>query len=175
MSASKPKNSGFALFYAVLLSSVVLTVSLSLFNITYRQLVISSTVNDSQTALYIADSVRSCVLHARKENTQPFLQAGSNIEVNCLGVIVNVDSTENLGVVTTDGDFVRAEFDDGQAVRCFEFKTTYHCGPLDNSFCSGVSSDTSRQGKLEITASGYSRACSELDHPRNVQRTIFTR
>ncbi|MEK7587017.1 MAG: hypothetical protein AAB453_04070 [Patescibacteria group bacterium] len=54
-------KNGFVLLYAVLLVSIVLTVSLSLFDISYRQIVLSSTVESAQLSFYIADWVRDCI------------------------------------------------------------------------------------------------------------------
>ena len=58
---AKFKQSGFVILYAVILVSIVLTISLSIFNIVYRQLVLSSTVRDSQFSLFAADSIFDCV------------------------------------------------------------------------------------------------------------------
>ncbi len=57
----KKRKIGFVLLYAVLLVSIVLTVSLSLFDITYRQLILSSTVENMQIAFYTMDSTRDCI------------------------------------------------------------------------------------------------------------------
>ena len=57
------KNQGFVLLYAVLLVSIVLTISLSLYDITYRQLVLASTVEASQLSFYAADGVRDCIIY----------------------------------------------------------------------------------------------------------------
>jgi hypothetical protein len=54
---------GFALLYAVLVVSIVLTISLSLFNITYKQILLSSVVRESQVAFYAADSALRCAVH----------------------------------------------------------------------------------------------------------------
>lgn len=54
---------GFVMLYAVLLVSIVLVISLSLFDINYRQLILASTIEASQVAFYAADSTRDCVLH----------------------------------------------------------------------------------------------------------------
>ena len=51
----------FVLLYAVLLVSIVLTVSLSLFDISYRQIILSSTVESSQLSFYVTDGVRDCI------------------------------------------------------------------------------------------------------------------
>ena len=51
----------FVILYAVLLVSIVLIISLSLFNIVYRQLILSATIRDSQYAFFAADSALDCV------------------------------------------------------------------------------------------------------------------
>lgn len=51
---------GVAILFAILLVSIVLTVSLTLFNITFRQLILSSLARESQFAFYASDSARNC-------------------------------------------------------------------------------------------------------------------
>ena len=53
-------HQGFVLFYAVLLVSIVLTVSLSLFNITYKQILISTTARESLKSYYAALTGLEC-------------------------------------------------------------------------------------------------------------------
>lgn len=55
---------GVAILFAVLLVSVVLTISLGLFNISYRQLVLSSLARESEIATAVADTARNCALYA---------------------------------------------------------------------------------------------------------------
>ena len=73
MPAHKPTR-GFALLFAVLVVSIVLTISLSLFNITYKQILLSSIVRESQVAFYAADSARNCAVHwnSFRDDTNPF-------------------------------------------------------------------------------------------------------
>ncbi len=51
---------GFVVLFAVILVSIILTISLSLFNITFKQLYLSSVVKESQHAFYFADSAARC-------------------------------------------------------------------------------------------------------------------
>lgn len=51
---------GVVLLYAVLVASIILTLSLSLANIIYRQLVIAAIGKNSQRAYYAADIGREC-------------------------------------------------------------------------------------------------------------------
>lgn len=57
------KVTGFVLLYAVLLVSIVLTISLSLYNITYRQLLLSSTLLESIKSFYVMDGAVDCVTY----------------------------------------------------------------------------------------------------------------
>jgi len=58
---TKNKKSGFALLYAILLTSVVLVVGVALINIITRQLILTSLNRNSQIAYYNATSVRHCL------------------------------------------------------------------------------------------------------------------
>ena len=59
----KNKNQGVVLLYAVLMVSIVLTVSLSLLNITFKQIILSATNRDSKIAYYAADSALQCAFY----------------------------------------------------------------------------------------------------------------
>lgn len=70
----KNQQRGVAILFAVLLVSTVLAISLTLLNITYRQLLLSSTVRESQLAFYAADSALNCARHwdSYRGDTNPF-------------------------------------------------------------------------------------------------------
>jgi hypothetical protein len=53
-------NQGFVILYAVLLVSIVLTISLSLMNITYRQIILSQVARESIVAFAAADAGLDC-------------------------------------------------------------------------------------------------------------------
>lgn len=65
---------GVAILFAVLLTSVVLVISLSIFNITYKQLLLSSLARESRFAFYAQDIALDCIRHylLDNENTSPF-------------------------------------------------------------------------------------------------------
>lgn len=54
---------GFTLLIAIILASVALVVGLSLADIAYKQVVLSSTAKNSQVAFYRADSAMECALY----------------------------------------------------------------------------------------------------------------
>src|SRR3989338_5580655 len=54
---------GFVLLYAVLVASIALSIGLSLYCITIKELIISSSSRDSQLAFYAADAGAECALY----------------------------------------------------------------------------------------------------------------
>ncbi|MFA6158791.1 MAG: hypothetical protein WC763_04200 [Candidatus Paceibacterota bacterium] len=57
------KQRGFAMLFAVLTSSVLLSIGLSIFSLTVKELALSSAGKESQIAFYAADSGVECALY----------------------------------------------------------------------------------------------------------------
>jgi Tfp pilus assembly protein PilX len=66
-SPGKPVR-GFTLLVALIFTSVVLSVGLALLDITYKQVILSSTSRQSDYAFYAADSAMECALEADNKN-----------------------------------------------------------------------------------------------------------
>jgi Tfp pilus assembly protein PilX len=56
-------NRGFAMLFSVLVSSVLLSIGLSIFNLTVKELALSSSGRESQFSFYAADSGVECALY----------------------------------------------------------------------------------------------------------------
>jgi len=54
---------GFALLFAVLISGLLITIGVSIFNISIKELMISASIRDSQTAYYALDSATECFFY----------------------------------------------------------------------------------------------------------------
>lgn len=115
---------GFVLLYAVLVASIALSIGLSLYAITLKELIISSSSRDSQFAFYAADAGTECALYwdvqerAFSTSTQNIITcAGSSMTVGggtvsefsltlpngaCADVTVN-KSSESQTVVVSRG------------------------------------------------------------------------
>jgi hypothetical protein len=78
------KQQGFVILYAVLLVSIVLTVSLTLLNITLKQLILSLVARESSYAFYAADSGRACAQYwdSFYDETNPFGWFEYNLDTN---------------------------------------------------------------------------------------------
>lgn len=60
---ARHKQAGFALLFSVLLASILLSIGLSIFNITLKELAISTNTRQSIHAFYAADSGREYMLY----------------------------------------------------------------------------------------------------------------
>lgn len=63
MKISKKNSKGFTIFFATLVASLALAIGLAIYDITLRQLDLSTTVIQSQYAMYAADSGVECALY----------------------------------------------------------------------------------------------------------------
>ncbi len=76
---------GFTLIIAIMLSSAALSVGLALLDLAYKQTVISSSVAQSQTAFYNADSILECALYWDQKQ-DAFSYASPLSSITCGGV-----------------------------------------------------------------------------------------
>lgn len=58
-----PHTKGFTLFYAVLTASLLLAIGIAIFNITFKELILSSGARESANAFYAADTGLECALY----------------------------------------------------------------------------------------------------------------
>lgn len=181
----------FVIFYAVLLVSIVLIISMSIFNIVVRQIIISLTIRDSQYAFSAADSAIDCTKYwdvvydseegLKKDSSRPFGYQDDS------GTFVPSTFPPNLlacgGVTTTLGprqaanDAGGTEFSlnfDDSAIGGKEL-----CAKVSVTYKSDIDPDLgrSRPGR-SIVVDGYNTSCSNVDtgtlSSRVVQRTLVT-
>ncbi|MEI6528757.1 MAG: hypothetical protein WCO10_03785 [bacterium] len=76
---NRREDKGFALLFAVLISSLLLSIGLSIFSVALRELSLSTAARQSVYAFYAADAGRECAMYwdIRQGKIQS-LQAGSN-------------------------------------------------------------------------------------------------
>jgi hypothetical protein len=92
----KKNKRGFALLFSVLLSSLLLTIGLSIFSITLKELAISTASRQSVHAFYAADSGRECALYWDiKRGEIPDLFSKDIGTINCGGVSKPLSGTYN--------------------------------------------------------------------------------
>jgi len=57
------QKDGFAVLFSVMLASFLITLGISIFSISLKEVMITTSVRDSQVAYYVADSARECALY----------------------------------------------------------------------------------------------------------------
>jgi hypothetical protein len=93
--STKSFKRGFALLFSVLVSSLLLAVGLSIFNIALKELAISTATRHSITAFYAADSGREKVIYLNLKSDKYKLAADE--------VELTIDETEGF-VIESDAD-----------------------------------------------------------------------
>jgi Tfp pilus assembly protein PilX len=143
MQINKKQNtkskSGFALLFSILLASFLITLGISIFSISLKEIQITTSLRDSQSAYYAADSALECALYWGTSATNyfpPCTQLTS--QILCTGqssltgpATVPVDLTCNgkkmtLDFVTEDGK----NFDTGKIINFFEASSTASSTPV---------------------------------------------
>jgi hypothetical protein len=85
------------MLFAVLVSSVLLSIGLSIFNLTIKELSLSSSGRESQFSFYAADSGAECALYWDFKGENIFATSSSQTphspaSPDCAGVVINTDS-----------------------------------------------------------------------------------
>lgn len=100
-----PHNSphrGFTLLIAVVLSSVALSIGLALLDVSYKQVILSSSAKQSQNAFYAADTVLECALYFDQQ-TDAFNYTTPNASLTCNSLpVINYTSTQANGTRITN-------------------------------------------------------------------------
>ena len=129
-----PNPLGFAILYAVLMVSIILTISLTLLDISYKQLILASINKESKSAYYAAVNALGCVNYWDKDalnatgddfykpfgkfnypgftpNTQPIYCAEDDIQISDVTKDSNnyTDSISKFEVNFTDGSYADVE------------------------------------------------------------------
>lgn len=142
MTHSPNSSRGFALLVAVVLTSVLLSVGLALLDITYKQILLSTTAKQSETAFYAADSALECALYWDQQHGS-FSYASAASSITCDTTSIPVTSSVSSGV-----------------------RTSRYAVPCTGG---GVSADVtiykSSSGSSSLYASGYN-TCSVTDERR---------
>jgi len=90
---------GFTLLIALILTSVLVSIGLALIDVSYKQLVLASTVKNSQIAFYKADAALECALYY-DQKLNAFHKLVALDTVRCAGRDFDVTGT-NTGATRT--------------------------------------------------------------------------
>lgn len=165
-----PKKEGFAMLFAVLVSSVLLSVGVSIFNLTLKELVLSSSGRESQFAFYAADTGIECAIYWDfKAATPGIMFATSSASVaawrnnlidaqspapSCVGV--NLASSFKTGVIAQTMTTATTRFQLTIPTVDPQGAPASYCAIVDVSKSDGLVSTI-------IESRGYNTACDSTD------------
>ena len=168
---------GFAILYAVLMTSVILTVSLGLLNITLKQIILSSVVKESQAAYYTALSSFRCALR----NDDPyfydpytFVSPGPFGEFTSFDPTIVFDSQDGSVLVNCGNgvsQMVTPSNRTGLSSSITTFSLTFPAIGLSPTRCATVTvTKNLLTGNTLYQALGYNTC--DTNSPRRIERTV---
>jgi Tfp pilus assembly protein PilV len=169
---SDTTQKGFALILALIISSVVLAIGVSILNISINQISLSATARESEFAFQAAHAGIDCLQYWRGEQSAGYL-AGSNQTISCFEV--SPSPTAMTVVKADDGSSVAYKYSN-----TFQWGTPERCTSVDmfvmraygadltlpftNKAVGTNGSKTCKNGNVctVIVSDGYNRACNEI-------------
>ncbi len=169
----KSKNKGFAILFAVLISSLLLAVGFSVYNISVKELVISNFEAGSRQAMYSAQSGMECALYwgflplSQIKDSFPRISTGSSRDFTC--GIGNMGSKLIDGV--TNPDYIKnTSPTSGPDISFLMYLSTAgDGGPCAQVYVTFTDTSTSST-PTKITSRGYN-ICN-ADNTRRVERVF---
>jgi len=80
----KEKNEkGFVILFAVLLTSIILAIAVAIANVSFKEIILSSSARESHYAFYAADSGAECALYHDLYSQSAQFVAGQDVQVMC--------------------------------------------------------------------------------------------
>ncbi len=174
---------GFALLIGVLISSVLLAITMVMFNITLKQISLSTVGRDSQIALYAADTGLECALYWDLKgdgNNSQFVREAVNGSINCVNA-QNPTITTN-SQMTADGtlskiggmDYCELPTFTTDATLCPVAATNIFQLTLDGTSCAIIriykAQDAQGNVKTKIASRGYN-TCT-VNSPQRLERGL---
>lgn len=167
------QQKGFALLLALIISSVVLAIGISILDISISQITLSSTSRESEYAFQAAHAGVDCIWYWRNEESENYEGFTTPFPViNCFGK--NAKSATRSTLYADSDAHAKAFsylFDWGDPLRCTSVEMVImnaHDKDLTLNFVNEAVGDEGEKVCLEsnvctiIFSRGYNRACDEL-------------
>lgn len=170
--SQKNTQGGFVALFAVLLSVIVLAIAIGISSISYKEIILSSSARDGNTAFFAADTGAECALYYDLNQTQMVFVSGNSPTISCAGETgINVpESIINLGT-SGNSNVSRFTFDLPLGASCARVQVLKK-----------VVSDDGLSELTRIESKGYNADCdtvnslifsgASLEQSRLVERAI---
>lgn len=140
---------GFVAVFAVLLAVIVLAISIGIANISYKEVVLSSSAREANSAFFAADSGAECLL-LWDIKRQVFPRSASGAQIDCFGM-------------TQNNSFSPVPYNNEGAVQSYAFGYEFDLG--DSCARIEVHKYVEEEGVFytKIESKGYNMSCSQRD------------
>jgi hypothetical protein len=152
-------NKGYTLLFAVLVSSLVLAVGISILNVSKKEFLLASSARESVTAFYAADTGIECAAFHDDSARDIFSNVNYSNGVNCTGNHFNV--TVDSSVLGTDLYTFDMNLDNGTCAIVEVIKVTYP-----------VVATNIRSSGYNMGWNSANSKC-EIPSPRRVERVLY--
>lgn len=169
-------RAGYAMLFAVLVSSVLLSIGLSIFNLTIKELVLSSSGRESQFSFYSADTGAECALYWDFKSSYPsvmFATSSGSQTGNWRSSFIASDVPSCVGNSMFNSFLTPIETSLSSAVTQFTLDIT----ATNQQYCAIVTvtkSDLENDDIIEtvIDSRGYNTRCDDTVNPNRVERAL---
>lgn len=178
------KEKGFTLLFAVLVSSLVISIGATIMSIALRQTILSSTSRESQYAFYAANTILECATYWDKHGPMDGLSNNIVFPVSDLGEIRTTElgdvTCSGINIVTGEGSsFSEIPWDDSISNQTtFYLEVSNQSSPKVPSenyvYCAQATISKELDGSIvrtTIEAKGYNTC--DTANPRRVERGLI--
>lgn len=142
-------KSGFALLFSILLASFLISLGISIFSISLKQIQISTSLRDSQSAYYAAESALECALYWGT-SAQNYFPPCTNLTSKTQCPLQNSPSDSVPVHFSCNGNSIDLTFTDSTDVNG---PTTFDTGLIQNFFQASSTSSSTPVADIQITKS----------------------
>lgn len=182
----KNSESGFALLMTLIVVTVVISIGLSVLDLSIKQVRLSTNARDSEIAFHAANAGMECARFWRRSSSDE-MEAGDPISINCFSNTVAPTLAEVVNSV--DGEVFRYDYAlswGDAAPRCSQITTLVASSsvtgaglviPNMKTLIPGFPGDTKNCDAGErctvLSVRGYNKACSSVSQYGTVQREVL--
>lgn len=177
------KKKGFAMLFAVLVSSVLISIGISIFNITIKELSLSSSGRESQFAFYAADTGMECALYWDFKANTPSIMFAYSTSTESEGQWRNdLVAAEDPNCVASETGYLAGQFNTpdlttpGVSITTFQLEIPNTNASVNAPYCTKVTVRKDQNVALgqqtTIESRGYNAGCSDVTNQNTIERAL---
>ena len=183
------EQSGFALLMALVVVSVVVSIGLTVLELSLKQIRLSTNSRDSETAFHASNAGLECARYWRIAASTT-IETGGNFSPRCMGVNVGSVSATPVTISTGTGDLYQFNVSWGDGVssslRCSSISIMTMNSPITSTsivsnmqtilpgYPYGSTKTCSEGGRCTvISVKGYSRTCGSINETGTIERQVL--